>query len=57
MIYYFVIFIKLKHQTKTVATQHAHILLLIKLNFRNIICTHKTFKIHVKSIYTQSEKY
>ena len=32
MIYYFMVLIKLKHQTKLVATQHAHILYQIILD-------------------------
>ena len=30
MIYYFIVFIRLKHQTKPIATQQTHILSIIK---------------------------
>ena len=35
MIYYFMIFVKLKHQTKHVATQRAHILYINKETFKS----------------------
>ena len=37
MIYYFMVFIKLKYQTKPVATQGAHILFAIILNTRLLV--------------------
>ena len=46
MIYYFIIFIKLKYQTKPVVTQRAHILFINKLNN---IC-YKKFLIQFKYI-------